>query len=109
MYIKTVAKAKKILIETETTETFRLQITGPTATRSYCPECETVEELLDLNSAADVSGATAREIFSRVEQGELHSPESSNGHLLICRASLEQAMNARQQELPGPRVLKESL
>ena len=108
MYIKTVAKAKKILIETETTETFRLQITGPTIARSYCPECEAVEELLDLNSAADVSGATAREILSRVEQGELHAPEA-NGHLLICRASLETAINNDKQRHLGDGVFDESL
>ena|SRR5688500_7407164 len=103
------ANAKKILIESETTETFRLRITGAQTMRSYCSECGTIEEMLDVNSAADISGAAAREIFLRVELGELHAPEISSGHLLICRASLEQAINADKHLRPAPMVLKGSL
>jgi hypothetical protein len=102
-------KAKKILIESETIETFRLRITGPRTMRSYCSLCDAIEELIDLNSAADVSGVTAREILSRVELGELHAPEISSGHLLICRASIEQAINTDKHLRPTPMVLKESL
>ena len=98
------ANAKKILIETETTETLRLRITGPQAIRMYCPECEAVEEMLDLNSAADVSGAAARELIRQVQDGQLHSPESPNGHLLICRASLEEAIN--REEVLRPAVIR---
>jgi hypothetical protein len=101
--------AKKILIESETTETFRLRITGPQTIRSYCSECGRVEEMLDLNSAADISGAAAREIFSRVELGELHAPEIASGHLMICRGSLEQAINTDTQLRPALMVSKESL
>ncbi len=85
--------AKKILIETETLETFTLRMTGPHAVRLYCDRCRTMEEMLDLNVAADVSGAPARELIRRVESGVLHSPESTSGHLLVCRASLEREIN----------------
>jgi hypothetical protein len=103
------ANAKKILIESETTETFRLRITGPQAMRSYCSVCGTIEEMLDVNSAADVSGAAAREIVRRLELGELHAPEISSGHLLICRGSLEKAINTDKHLRPALMVLKESL
>ena len=109
MYTKTMANAKKILIESETTETFRLRITGPQTMRSYCAECGRIEEMLDLNSAADVSGADARELFSRIEVGELHTPEVSNGHLLICRNSLEQAINTDKHLRPSLTTLNEGL
>lgn len=103
------ADAKKILIETETTETFRLRITGPQATRMYCPECGTVEEMLDLNSAADVSGAAARELIGHLEDGRLHSPENANGHLLVCRASLEEAINRNDVLRPAVIPIEENL
>ena len=49
--------------------------------------------MLDLNVAADVSGIPARELVKRVETGLLHSPENSDGHLVVCRASLERQIN----------------
>lgn len=88
-----ISNAKKILIETETTETFRLRITGPQTMRSYCPECGRIEEMLDLNSAADASGSAARELLGLIAASVLHSPETARGHLLICRGSLEEAIN----------------
>ena len=94
MYTKPMVNAKRILIETDTTETFRVRITGSRAVRLYCRDCEATDEMLDLNAAADVLGASAREIVTRVESGELHAPEVSSGHLLICRASLERATNS---------------
>ena len=103
------ANAKKILIESETTETFRLRITGPQTVRSYCPDCGATEEMLDLNAAADISGTTAREIVTRVESGELHAPEMPTGHLLICRASLESAINADDRLSPIPGMLQENI
>lgn len=84
---------KKILIETESREVFRLRIIGPEIETLYCECCQKVEEMLDLNSAADISGAAARDLLKRVEAGELHSPEGGNGHLVICRGSLEREIN----------------
>ena len=94
MYTKPMVNAKKILIESETTETFTLRIRGLQSVRLFCPECEAIEEMVDLNSAADVSGAAARELLRRVESGELHSPETPSGHFMICRGSLEHAINS---------------
>ena len=98
---------KKILIETESHETFRLHAFGPEAVRAYCRQCERVEEMLDLNSAADISGTTARELIRLVESGLLHSPEDTSGHLLICRGSLEQAINSDKELRPRALMLEE--
>ncbi|HUR99041.1 MAG TPA: hypothetical protein VMZ26_13325 [Pyrinomonadaceae bacterium] len=75
----------------------------------YCPECGTIEDMLDLNAAADVAGASAREILTCVETGELHAPEMPGGHLFICRASLEAAINADQRLRPITMTLEENL
>ena len=66
---------------------------GAEIARLYCKDCEKVEEMLDLNSAADISGASARDLLQRVDSEELHAPEDASGHLLICRCSLERAIN----------------
>ena len=100
MYTKPMVNTKKILIVSDTTETFRLRIAGSQTVRSYCPDCDSIEEMIDLNAAADVSGAAAREIVTRVESGELHAPDMPSGHLLICRASLETAINADERLRP---------
>lgn len=98
---------KKILIETERQEVFRLRMIGPEITRLYCERCERIEEMLDLNSAADISGAAARDLLRRVDGGELHSPEDAKGHLLICRRSLEQAIGRDESLRPPAFALEE--
>lgn len=109
MYTKPMVNAKKILIESETRETFRLRIKGSQTVRLYCPECNEVEEMLELNPAADVAGIPARDILELLAASELHSPETIRGHLLICRASLEDAINGDTRLRPAPMLLKESL
>jgi hypothetical protein len=98
---------KKILIETESREVFRLRMIGPGIEQLYCESCGKVEEMLDLNSASDISGATARDLLLRVESGELHSPEDASGHLLICRRSLESAINQDETLRPQAFELEE--
>ena len=109
MYTKQMANSKRILIESETTETFRLRVSGPQVARLYCPECETVEEMVDLNSASDISGTAARELLGLIVAGALHSPDTARGHLLICRASLEAAINVDSRFRNGALMLKENL
>lgn len=99
---------KKILIETESREVFRLRIIGPEIARLYCEYCKKVEEMLDLNSAADISGAPARDLLLRAESGELHSPEDASGHMFICRRSLERAINQDETLRPHAFELEEN-
>ena len=109
MYTKPMVNLKRILIESDTSETFRLRITGSQTVRLYCPDCDAMEEMLDLNAAADVTGAAAREIVTWVESGELHAPEMPGGHLFICRASLETAINADRRLRRITMTLEENL
>ena len=109
MYNKRALNTKKILIETETTEILRVRLIGPTTVRVFCTDCEAMEEMLDLNSAADISGTTARDLLTRVESRELHSPEISSGHLLICRASLERSINADPAWQDAALMLEENI
>jgi len=108
MYTKTMASAKKILIESETTETFRLSVSGPATITGHCEACCAIDEMLDLNAAADISGVSARELIRLLELGEIHSPETQNGHLLVCRGSLEAAINRGDRFGPRPLLLKKS-
>jgi hypothetical protein len=101
--------AKKILIESETIETFTLRIKGSQTVRLYCSECDVIEEMLELNDAADVAGVPAREVLGLLAASVLHSPETTQGHLLICRASLEGAINGDARLRPAATLLKESL
>jgi len=109
MYNKPTLNAKRILIESETTETLRVRLIGPTTVRVFCTDCEAMEDMLDLNSAADISGTTARDLLTRVESRELHSPEISSGHLLICRASLELSINADRALRKAALMLEENI
>ena len=93
MYTRKTFSAKKIVIETESSETFTLRISGRNTSQLYCEECGRSEEMIELNVAADIASVSAREILSRLDTGVLHSPESTNGHLLICRGSLERQIN----------------
>ena len=87
VYQKMISNAKKILIETDCTETLILR-TAPRLTRFHCPECVQEVAMLDLNSAVTISGRGARELIRDLEAGELHSWQTSDGHLLICWRSL---------------------
>lgn len=82
-----ISNAKKILIETDRTETLILR-TGPRLTRFHCAECLQEVAMLDLNSAVTISGRGARELIRCLDSGELHSSQTSDGYLLICFRSL---------------------
>src|SRR5687768_2499427 len=87
VYQKMISNAKKILIETDCTETLILR-TGPRVTRFHCPECVQDIAMLDLNSAVTLSGRGARELIRDLENGVIHSSQSPEGYLLICSRSL---------------------
>jgi hypothetical protein len=53
-----------------------------------CPICENGTPLLTTEEAAVLSGSSVREIYRRVEAGQIHFSESGDGLLLICRRSL---------------------
>jgi hypothetical protein len=82
-----ISNAKRILIETDRTETLILR-TAPRVTRFHCPECVQEVAMVDLNCAVTISGRGARELIQRIEDGGLHWYQTPEGHMLICCRSL---------------------
>lgn len=79
---------KKILITTESSEVFIVRFHGKSGVRGFCASCAAETDLLTLDEAVTFSGTGTREIVRQVESGEVHSIETSSGHLLICRSAL---------------------
>ena len=54
--------------------------------------------MLEPDEAAVLTATTVRNIFRRVEAGELHFVESDGGVLLVCRTSLELIRQGEEEE-----------
>lgn len=85
---QSMTNAKKILITTESAEVFIVRFNGRSNIRGFCADCAAESDLLTLDEAVTFSGKGTRELVRRVESGEVHSIETSSGHLLVCRSSL---------------------
>ena len=55
----------------------------------WCELCAAPGWMLEPDEAAVLTATTVRNIFGRIEAGELHFVESDGGVLLVCRTSLE--------------------
>lgn len=60
----------------------------PTATLAWCKQCGAVTKLVAADDAANLAGVSAREIYRRVEIGQIHFAELSNGSLMVCVNSI---------------------
>lgn len=85
---KMITNAKKIFIETERTETLVLRLIGKASLTAFCEACGAEVKMLDLDSAVNCSGRTARELIHEIESGAIHSSQIASGHLLVCETSL---------------------
>ena len=82
--------AKRVVIEIERTETRIVRIaSGAQSVTTYCDQCHSETQMLDLNAAVTFSGRNAHELIHEIETGSLHSAQSLRGHLLICTISLQ--------------------
>jgi hypothetical protein len=59
--------------------------------QGWCEACGERVRLLTADEAARLRGVTPREIYRRVEAGQLHFFEAHDGLLLICFKSLDEA------------------
>ena len=59
-----------------------------------CPQCGRQTDMLTSEQVVTLTGISSRNLFKLVEDGQLHFRETSQGHLLICLASLH-ANNAQ--------------
>jgi hypothetical protein len=82
-------KSKKILVNTELREKVTLRKTSIRFTRSNCEICGDDSEMLMLDSAVTVSGLSTLEILVLIKASGIHCTETPNGHLVVCRRSLE--------------------
>ncbi len=87
-------KSKKVFVAAELLEKITLRKTAILATKRTCEICGADSEMLMLDSAVTVSGLSTLEILARVESTRIHCGETPNGHLVICRRSLEQDLPA---------------
>ncbi len=83
------AAKKKILITTTSHEIFVVRRRKEQTIRGFCPECQKEVEMRTLDEATSKTGISTRELFRLIENNLLHSIETTSGHLLICRSSLE--------------------
>ena len=84
-----ITNAKKILIETERSETVVLRLLGKAPITAFCERCGCETNMLDLNSAVNYSGQAARMLIRDIESDAIHSSQMASGHLLICKNSLQ--------------------
>lgn len=66
---------------------------GATAVNlSKCGKCGGMVQWLSLDEAVTVSGENSGRILREIEDGRIHFQETADGHLLICRNSLEELL-----------------
>ena len=82
------SKTKKILITTESFETFVLHVNSKGRAVARCSQCENEVEVLGIDQAVTTSGLRTNELIRRIEMGEIHGIETQAGHLLVCGDSL---------------------
>ncbi len=81
--------SRTVELTVERSEFFAAQTSrGPTFSR--CVQCGGNARFVTPAEAARSSGESLREIFRRIEAGEVHFQETPEGALLICLDSLNQ-------------------
>ena len=83
------ASKKKILITTTSHEILFARRLRNSLIERFCPECQEKVEMMTLDEATSKTGISTRETFRLIEDHQVHSIETTSGHLLICLNSLE--------------------
>lgn len=82
------AKAKKILITTETREVVWIRHSPEFPISGFCNSCGQQTRLLNFDSAISYAAYGGRELLSQIQTGKVHLVETVSGGLLFCRRSL---------------------
>ncbi len=86
--VMTTAKRKKVI----TIETFQRTVIRQNEHQPqilWCEFCQAEVEMTTPELAANILGVTVREIYRRLEQGDLHFFETEPGEVFICTNSLK--------------------
>jgi len=94
-----VAIAKKILITTESLETFVLQINRKGRAFGHCVHCDREIEVLSIDQAVTVCGLSTLELIQKVKTNEIHGIETDSGHILVCRESLPERVVRKGEKI----------
>lgn len=81
------AYKKRIDIRIETNEVLIMRRRTPFV-QALCLQCNKYVFMLTIEEAARAIRESEREIYRRVEEGQVHFIETSQGKLLICVGSL---------------------
>ena len=84
------SNVKKIVIRTESQETFILQTNSKGRAFGRCRQCDREVELLSLDLAVSASGIKTSELVRKIDRNEIHAIETESGHILICSESLRE-------------------
>jgi RNA polymerase sigma factor (sigma-70 family) len=87
----------EITIETHRTFIVRRR---PHLTWSWCGDCAATTRFASPEDAAQLVSGSAREIYRRIEAGQIHFIETGDHLLRVCLDSLSPAGNAARQTLP---------
>lgn len=80
--------AKRILITTESFETFVLRVNRRGRAFGHCIQCDREVEVLSIDQAVTMSGIRTSDLMRRIEAKEIHGVETESGHILICSETL---------------------
>lgn len=78
------AKQTKITIETESL----VVLHGRSSTRSWCPQCAALREMVALENIGVVSNLDRTEVEEWLNSGKLHRLQAPEGSWFICLNSL---------------------
>ena len=90
--------AKKILITTESHEVFILRTDKSDHAFGHCSDCDREVEILTLDQAITQSGIPTGALVRLAEANKVHSIETSMGHLLVCKDSLENMLATQSED-----------
>jgi hypothetical protein len=82
--------AKKILITTESHETYTLHINNRNGAVGHCVRCDAQVEILSLEQAVSLTHIHTRDLVRLVDAMQIHAIETNTGHYLICSASAKE-------------------
>jgi hypothetical protein len=78
---------KKYLITTEKHEVCVIS-NNRRSINIFCDNCGHIVEMWNLYVATANTGIHTRKIFNLLEKNEIHSFETADGHLFVCKRSL---------------------
>jgi hypothetical protein len=91
--------SKKILITTESFETFALHIDRKGQAVGHCAQCGRDVEVLSIDQAVMAGGIRTSSLIRKIDAGEIHGIETEAGHLLVCAESLVENASAKGTEI----------